>query len=166
MWDSYCGMVSVYIYMYFNTCIWMLWIILRRIHLQWLYIYIYNTADNTENTADNTADNTSAMMIYIYIYNTTDNTENTAENRADNTSAMIIYIHIYNFCICVYIHIDIGILIIAKNTELNSLESMCQMIDTGWRRHIGCHIFIGHFPQKSPVISGTFAANDLRLIRW
>jgi len=37
------------------------------------------------------------------------------------------------------------------------------MHDTGWPRPIGCLILIDHFPQKSPIISGSFAKRDLQL---
>jgi len=36
-------------------------------------------------------------------------------------------------------------------------------VDTGCHRVIGCLVFIGHFPQKSSIINGSFAKNDLQL---
>ena len=56
-------------------------------------------------------------------------------------------IHKCNVTHCMYIHIykeDH-----AKHTEL--------------RRPIGCLVFTGHFPQKSPIICGSFARKDLQL---
>jgi len=69
---------------------------------------------------------------------------------------MCIYIYIYihmHTCTLTYvcIYVSCGIL------QIRGGE------DTGRRRPIGCLIFTGHFPQKSPAISGSFSKNDLHL---
>ena len=37
------------------------------------------------------------------------------------------------------------------------------LLTTEWRRLIGSHIFIDHFPQKWPIFSGSFVENDMQL---
>jgi len=57
--------------------------------------------------------------------------------------------------------------IIENNTWIFEWEQKMRFLVyfryTGWRRPTGCLIFVGHFPQKSPTISGSFADNDMQL---
>jgi len=44
-----------------------------------------------------------------------------------------------------------------------SVTYIIHVCHTGCRRPMGCLIFIGHFPQKSSIISGSLAEDDLQL---
>jgi len=80
------------------------------------------------------------------------------------------YIHMYIEYIHTYVH---GEYVDMKNESkciepivrclLLSLPVCVRIWNTGQHRVLTCLIFVGHFPQKSPVISGSFARNDLQL---
>ena len=60
--------------------------------------------------------------------------------------------------ICIRIHIHIS-----KHTHIYLYLNRREEDTTGWQRCIGCPILTGHFPQQSPIVSGSFAEWDLQL---
>ena len=68
---------------------------------------------------------------------------------------MYIYIHI---SICIYVY-----WLLKMKWRADFRECCTGYSHQGWRRWIECLICIGHFQQKSPIIGGSSATNDLQL---
>jgi len=86
------------------------------------------------------------------------------QTRVIHANVVYVYTHQY-YCMHAYIHPNIytNEHINAYNFGANNLRSTRQFSSTGWRGVIGCPIFTCHFPQKNPIISGSFAKKHLQL---
>jgi len=73
-----------------------------------------------------------------------------------------IHTHIHTH---VYLHIFPLLILCFPTVSFRSMQFVADYYITGYRRCIGCLIFIGIFPQKTPKISSSFAERDLQLVR-
>jgi len=58
-------------------------------------------------------------------------------------------------CMCLYIETY-------THLGVRANELVYQQVVTGRRRVTGCLIYVGHFPQKRPIITGSFAENKVQ----
>jgi len=65
--------------------------------------------------------------------------------------------------ICVFLSNKIVLHVVFLSRNMLSLHILNAEPSAGWQRPKGCLIFTGYFPQKSPIISGSYATNDLQL---
>jgi len=119
------------------------------LHMHLSHIYIHTHAHTYMYMHTYTYTYTYACgYICIYIFY--------ADSALHLTHQSIAYTHTHT-------HTHILIHIYTNPYIQNLTSSVCPLPVRRGRRHIRCLIFTGHCPQKSPIISGSFAERDLQL---
>jgi len=95
-------------------------------------------------------------MIWMSVY--------TNESICPLSIWMCVYVHSFIYTLThIYIITDRVYEWVYISTFIWISANVYMCMTTGWRRVTGGLIFIDHFPQKSPIIRGSFAKNDLQL---
>jgi len=66
-----------------------------------------------------------------------------------------------SMCVCVCVQRETARK--RENAKGRETARLIESVSTGWLKYIGCLILISHFPQNSPIKSGSFAERDLQL---
>ena len=106
------------------------------VYIKYIYVYISNIYVYISNTLN-------LYLTYTHIY-----------------THVLIYTHIYEY---MYIYFRVFCLTAHGPYRKGTLTLQLfvnRITSTRSRRLIGCFIFIGHVPQKSPTIGGSFVGND------
>ena len=152
--------MCIYIHMYIHICTYLSIHICIRMHTYTnVYVNTYMYIHKYTHTHIYVCKPYMQPYIYTYIYIHV-HTYIYIHTRLHTPTFARILIREFNMYVCVYTYTHMSY---ALPKYIVSITGIRTSDTTGRRGPIGCLIFRGHFPQKSPVISGSFAKRDFQL---